>query len=236
MKHRVFVVLLLFAFKPGAFAIQAWQQQVEQSIQQRLGEQIESMAQKMGLDDYHYQIEQHYLDSRLNLPSCQDNLHISPPMPLKLGRNHIKVACKSGVEWAINVPVEVKLFTLVVVLNQPISKGLTLQAQHLDYVSQNLAAIRNGYYLKKEQVIGKQSKRALAGQTVMNSHVILPALMVRKGDHVMIVASKGVMSVKMPGEALSDGREGRQIRVKNTRSQRIIKARVVAQGQVEVHF
>jgi len=84
--------------------------------------------------------------------------------------------------------------------------------------------------------MGKQSKKALAGNTVINSHHILPPLLVRKGDHVMIEARKGAMSVKMPGEALNDGREGRQIRVKNSRSQRIIKARVVAAGIVRVLF
>ena len=52
----------------------------------------------------------------------------------------------------------------------------------------------------------------------------------------MIIASKGSMSVKMPGEALSDGHEGRQIRVKNSRSERIIRATVVGPGEVLVHF
>ena len=151
-------------------------------------------------------------------------------------RNHVKVACKTGKQWALNVPVDINLMTQVVVLNQPIPKGLSLKESHLDYQMQNLAGLRNGYYLKKEQVIGKQTKRSLQGLTVLNSHIILPALMIRKGDEVIISASKGAMSVKMPGEALNDGREGRQIRVKNNRSQRIIKATVVAVGLVEVQF
>ncbi len=236
MKHRVFVVLLLLVIKPDALASPSWLEQLNKSVQQHLGEQVEEMAREMNLIDSKYKIDLAYLDPRLNLASCQQPLQIAPPQPLKLGRNHIKVSCQSGVAWAINVPVNIKLWAKVVVTNQPISKGLSLKAEHLEYKQKNLAQLRNGYYLKKELVIGKQSKRSLAGQTVMNSHVILPALMVRKGDHVMIEASKGNMSVKMPGEALSDGREGRQIRVRNTRSQRIIQARVVAHGQVQVQF
>jgi flagella basal body P-ring formation protein FlgA len=38
----------------------------------------------------------------------------------------------------------------------------------------------------------------------------------------------------MPGEALSDGGFNEQIRVKNLNSQRVIKANIVAPGQVEV--
>ena len=56
----------------------------------------------------------------------------------------------------------------------------------------------------------------------------------RKGDHVIISARSGTLSVKMPGEALSDGGLSEQIRVKNLNSNRIIKARVTAPGQVEV--
>jgi flagella basal body P-ring formation protein FlgA len=123
-----------------------------------------------------------------------------------------------------------------VVLNQPISKDQIITEAQLDLQRQNLAGLRNGYYLKTDQVIGKQSKRALAGQTILNSYLILPALMIYKGDKVMIIASKGAMSVKMPGEALNDGREGRQIRVKNNRSKRIIRAKVVGPGEVLVQF
>ncbi len=236
MNYRVFVTLLLIAFVPQALADGGWLKQLNGAVQDTLGAQVIEMAQKMSLADYRYQIDLHYLDTRLNLPKCQPSLRITPPTPLKLGRNHIKVNCSAPTPWAINVPVDIKLFASVVVLNQPVNKGLTLKAEHLDYQQQNLAVLRNGYYLKKERVIGKQSKRSLAGRTVLNSHVILPALMVHKGDQVMIEASKGAMSVKMPGEALSDGREGRQIRVKNTRSSRIIKAMVVAPGMVKVLF
>ncbi len=236
MNHRVFVVLLLLSIRPDVLASPGWLEQLNQSVRQQLGEQVENMALEMKLEDSKYKIDLPYLDPRLNLATCQQPLKITPPQPLNLGRNHIKVSCQSDVAWAINVPVNIKLWAKVVVINQPVSKGLTLKAQHLDYKRRDLSQLRNGYYLKKELVIGKQSKRSLAGQTVMNSHVILPALMVRKGDHVMIEASRGSMSVKMPGEALGDGREGRQIRVRNTRSQRIVQARVVAHGLVQVQF
>ena len=51
---------------------------------------------------------------------------------------------------------------------------------------------------------------------------------------VVISARSGTLSVKMPGEALSDGGLSEQIRVKNLNSKRVIRARVTAPGQVEV--
>ena len=235
MINRVFIVLLILQASSFSHA-QSWHEQLQETLQTQLGQEVELMAQNMNLLDFQPHINISYLDSRLNLSLCSDPLTLTPPQPLKLGRNHVKVACKTGKQWALNVPVDINLMTQVVVLNQPIPKGLSLKESHLDYQMQNLAGLRNGYYLKKEQVIGKQTKRSLQGLTVLNSHIILPALMIRKGDEVIISASKGAMSVKMPGEALNDGREGRQIRVKNNRSQRIIKATVVAVGLVEVQF
>ena len=58
--------------------------------------------------------------------------------------------------------------------------------------------------------------------------------MVRKGDHVVITARSGSLSVRMPGEALSKGGLSEQIRVRNLNSKRVVKARVIGPGQVEV--
>jgi flagella basal body P-ring formation protein FlgA len=51
---------------------------------------------------------------------------------------------------------------------------------------------------------------------------------------VVISARSGTLNVRMPGEALSNGGMSEQIKVKNLNSQRVIKARVTAPGQVEV--
>ena len=60
------------------------------------------------------------------------------------------------------------------------------------------------------------------------------AEVISKGDQVVITARSGTLSVRMPGEALSNGRMAEQIRVKNLNSRRVIKAQVIAPGQVEV--
>ncbi|MCY1411705.1 flagella basal body P-ring formation protein FlgA [compost metagenome] len=56
----------------------------------------------------------------------------------------------------------------------------------------------------------------------------------RRGDAVMIRARSSRVNVVMPGEALADGVPGQQIRVRNLQSQRVVKARVVEPGTVEV--
>ena len=236
MKHRLFTTIFALILSHGAFAQAPWLKQITQALQNELGSQIDTMAHEMDLAHYEASVDVSYIDHRLNFQPCKTPIKITTPSPLSLGRAHIKVQCKDTKPWALNVPVTLNLVTDVVVTNQPIPRGITIKPHHLDYKSRNLADLRNGYFLKTDLVIGKQSKRALSGQTILSEHLILPALMVRKGDRVLIMAEKGTMNVKMPGEALNDGREGRQIRVKNVRSQRIVRGKVVAPGLVLVNF
>ncbi|MNG41192.1 flagellar basal body P-ring biosynthesis protein FlgA [compost metagenome] len=52
----------------------------------------------------------------------------------------------------------------------------------------------------------------------------------------MISARSGTITVRMPGEALADGTLGEQISVRNQGSQRVVRARVLGPGQVEVEM
>ena len=236
VKHRVFIGILCISLNSLGFAAETGLDQVSQSIQQTLGARVTAMAAEMGLKEYQYNIETNQLDSRLSLSACKQPLGITMPDTLSLGRSQIRVSCSDKKAWALNVPVNINLITQVVVLNQPVSRGMALESHHLDYRNINISQLRNGYFLKKELVIGKQSKRALSGETVLNGHLVLPALLIQKGDRVMIMAKKGAMSVKMPGEAMNNGRKGKQIRVKNIRSNRIVRAKVVDSGLVVVNF
>ena len=76
--------------------------------------------------------------------------------------------------------------------------------------------------------------RPVAPDTIVTFAIIAQNEVIRRGDKVVISASNGSVSVKMPGEAMEDGAVGAQIRVRNTRSNREIKARVSAAGQVRV--
>jgi len=94
--------------------------------------------------------------------------------------------------------------------------------------------ISQGYLTSLDQAVGQKLTRPVVTDQVITLVHLEQAEVVRKGDHVVISASSGALQVKMPGEALSNGGMSEQIRVKNLNSNRVIKARVTAPGQVEV--
>ena len=98
----------------------------------------------------------------------------------------------------------------------------------------DVGLLNQGYLTALKQALGKKLTRPLQPDHVIAPTHVQIAEAIRKGDQVVISARSGGMSVRMPGEALSDGIIGKQISVRNQRSNRVVRARVVGPGQVEV--
>jgi len=94
--------------------------------------------------------------------------------------------------------------------------------------------LNQGYLTSLEQAVGLKVIRPTVTDQVLTPLHLEQAEVVRKGDHVVIIARSGTLSVRMPGEALSKGGISEQIRVRNLNSKRVVKARVTGPGQVEV--
>ncbi|KEA26734.1 flagellar basal body P-ring biosynthesis protein FlgA, partial [Pseudomonas aeruginosa C2773C] len=103
-------------------------------------------------------------------------------------------------------------------------------------VERDVGLLTQGYLTDPARVVGQKLRRPVVNDQVLAPVFLEQAEAVRKGDQVVILARTATINVKMPGEALSDGAPGQQIRVRNLRSQRIIKARVIEPGTVEVNM
>ncbi|MGA4603356.1 flagellar basal body P-ring formation chaperone FlgA, partial [Ectopseudomonas hydrolytica] len=109
-----------------------------------------------------------------------------------------------------------------------------VKASDLSMVERDVGQLAQGYLTDPTQAIGKKLTRQLNSDQIITPAHLQVAEVVRRGDQVVISASGGTVNVRMPGEALTDGAPGQQINVRNLRSQRVIRARVVGPGQVEV--
>ncbi|KTT42598.1 flagellar basal body P-ring biosynthesis protein FlgA, partial [Pseudomonas oryzihabitans] len=79
-----------------------------------------------------------------------------------------------------------------------------------------------------------QLKRQVVNEQVLTPASLEQAELVRKGEQVVISARSASFDIRMQGQALADGAKDEEIRVRNLSSNRVIHARVVDQGQVEV--
>jgi flagella basal body P-ring formation protein FlgA len=181
-----------------------------------------------------FEIEVKQLDPRMHMPMCDKELTATLESPKPLGRVTVKVRCEGSSPWTVYVPAQVRLFRDVVSAARPLRRAAIVEPADVVLRERDISLISQGYLTSLDQAIGQRLTRPMVADQVITLVHIEQAEVIRKGDQVVITARSGTLSVRMPGEALSNGSLSEQIRVKNLNSQRVIKAQVMAPGQVEV--
>lgn len=173
----------------------------------------------------------------MRLAECDRDLTLSQESPAQpIGRVTVRIGCEGSAPWTIFMPAQVKLFRQVVVAVQPLKRAHVLEDADIALVERDVGLLTQGYLTDPARVVGQKLRRPVVNDQVLAPVFLEQAEAVRKGDQVVILARTATINVKMPGEALSDGAPGQQIRVRNLRSQRVIKARVIEPGTVEVNM
>ncbi|WPN48395.1 MULTISPECIES: flagellar basal body P-ring formation chaperone FlgA [unclassified Pseudomonas] len=181
-----------------------------------------------------YEIQVNQLDPRMHMPMCDKELTATLESPKPIGRVTVKVRCEGAAPWTVFVPAQVRLFRDVVTSARPLRRAAIVEPEDVLLRERDISLISQGYLTSLDQAIGQRLTRPMVTDQVVTLVNIEQAEVIRKGDQVVITARSGTLSVRMPGEALSNGSLSEQIRVKNLNSQRVIKAQVTAPGQVEV--
>lgn len=205
-------------------------------------EQIESVAydyvvaaikqQEKNISRFEVQVTR--LDRRLKLPPCED-----PPMAESkrssrfIGSIVLQVSCqKPG--WRIHVPVIVRLFREVLVAAERLSRNTLLSTSHVMLSERDLSRIRPNFLHSSADAVGKSLRRSVSQGTVITQGMLQEQELIKRGDSVIIVATKKGLSVRMPGVALMSGTLGNQIKVRNVHSRRIVKGWITAAGEIRV--
>lgn len=182
-----------------------------------------------------HEVRVNRLDPRLRLPLCDQPLTTTLESPAQpLGRVTTRVRCDGSAPWTVFVPAEVRLYRPVVVLTRPLKRMSVVKAADLSLVERDIGQLGQNFLTDPTQAIGKKLTRQLGSDQILLSTHLQVAEVIRRGDQVVISARGATVNVRMPGEALTDGAPGQQINVRNLRSQRVVRARVIGPGQVEV--
>ncbi len=182
-----------------------------------------------------YEIEVKQIDPRLRMPGCDKELTASlENTPRPVGRVTVRLRCEGSSPWTVFVPAQVHLFRNVVTVVRPLKRDAIVTEGDIALRERDVGQLGQGFLDSLDQAVGQQLVRPTVIDQILTPEHLAQPQMVHKGDQVVISARSGSMSVRMPGEALSDGGFNEQIRVKNLNSNRVIKANIVAPGQVEV--
>jgi flagella basal body P-ring formation protein FlgA len=122
----------------------------------------------------------------------------------------------------------------VVLASHSISRRTIISAEDIETDFRDISMLGDSLVGNPEQATGKQLNKSLRAGDIVFAHLLKDPPLVKRGDLVTIIARSGGLQVSAPGEVKNAGAIGEIVRVKNLMSRRVLQARVVDEGLVEV--
>jgi len=149
------------------------------------------------------------------------------------GRISLRLTCKHP-NWSTYLSIKSSISYPVATAIMHINKGQKISPENMTFMQSDISKIGRGYFTNPRHLLGKQAKRMIKSSTIISPYMLDEPILIRKGDAVLIQAGSAGLNISTLGTALQNGKKGRQIRVKNNRSGKIIKAYVLAVGKVTI--
>lgn len=184
---------------------------------------------------YAAQFELSRLDKRLKLKACAKPLAISFTRPDKvMGNTSLTVRCETPVNWQIHLPVRIDIYDDVLVSKTPLSKGQIIDARDVVLRKENIARLNQGFLRQTKTLENLEIKRNLPAQSILTPALLSPRKLVKAGQKVTIMLEMQGMQIKTSGFALQSASRGQTIKVRNSRSNKIVEGIVEGYGQIRV--
>ena len=203
--------------------------ELKQKIENYLSEFVKTSHQGK------FRIKVGNIDNRLKLKSCSTGLKLEVNRQFQRSRSvTVSVQCQGDKPWRLYVPSQVLLYKKVLVAKQPIKRGVSIAETDIATIEREVTNLYFGYLQDPKQVIGKVASRMIMPGTLLRPQILREAILINRGELVTIVAEVGGISVKMNGRAVTSGGRGRQIKVQNLSSRRIVEGVVIGKGIVKI--
>lgn len=186
-------------------------------------------------DNERLEIKMGYWDRRLLIAACQQDIAFKLQDTAAPGGSlTVNCRCPDSPGWSVNLSAQVDIYRPVAVAKENIARGNVISATDLTYETRNISQLGEQSVTDPTPALGKAAKRLISKGDVIRPSLLDQPRQVSRGELVSITSTSGSIRVVMQGTALSDGKLGQRIRVKNSQSERIINAKVVGPAEVEI--
>ncbi|MFK5913950.1 MAG: flagellar basal body P-ring formation chaperone FlgA [Woeseiaceae bacterium] len=224
-------VLSVFALPAHAYTLQSHAE---------IHEAVNAFISKQDIPLKNVQVSVTSLNAQIRVAQCPKALKVaSAPGSKLMGYTSLSVSCPASKyinSWKIHVAAHVDGVVDTLVARYPISRGSIIRESDLQFASRRYSQLNHGYYSNPQTLVNKEAKRNLKMGKVITPQLVKEPKLVLRGQHVTIIAQKGHLNLRVKGKALMDGQQGQTIKVSNLKSKKLIYARVISAGTVEVIF
>lgn len=148
----------------------------------------------------------------------------------------LKFKLQGGEERIVRLWGYVEVKVPVVVVSRDLSARKILEEKDLLLERRELSRLPYDVLFRVEEALGQETRMSLKAGTVLRSSHLSQPLLVRRNQEVEILAQGRNFTIKAKGIALQNGRLEQYISVKNISSQKVVQAKVIGEGKVEVSF
>ncbi|PIE43334.1 MAG: flagella basal body P-ring formation protein FlgA [Gammaproteobacteria bacterium] len=229
--HRLLAYFVLFFLSHASFANETLDR-INTTANEYLTHYLTDWVKSEKISRFEFTLGK--IDPRLSLSRCaRGTLSVEIlSNPMKTSRNSLKVAC--GRSWSIVISAKITLFVPTLVSTRSLNRGDIVAADDITTKEIALRELRYGHYRYPSNLIGLSVKRTIVSGQAFSPPQLQPPQLVSKGDNVVISAKSDILTVRMTGTALTNGKKGQQVLVKNNTSKRIVKGFVLRKGLIEI--
>ncbi|NDY42263.1 flagellar basal body P-ring formation protein FlgA [Dissulfurirhabdus thermomarina] len=177
--------------------------------------------------------------SRPRVPAGRLSFDVEPP---RTGTGIGRVTCDVTVKVdgvprrRVRVSAWVEVYRPVVCVTAALPRGHVLEASDLEVARLPLSRLRGEAVSSPEAAVGQAVRRSVRAGQALTTDLLMPPVVVHRGDVVTILAQSPALTVRVPGEVRQDGARGCMVRVRNLMSRKEVVARVVDARTVAVPF
>ncbi|MBR56518.1 MAG: flagella basal body P-ring formation protein FlgA [Myxococcales bacterium] len=122
----------------------------------------------------------------------------------------------------------------VVVAKRSIARGSRIQAGDVRLVERKRSAGPERHFTDLTAIVGQVTRTPIIAGRAISLRQVRRVYSVKRGDKVKVRVSTGSLQISMSGKAVENGATGDDIKILNPISGRVIVARVVGPGLMEV--
>jgi flagellar basal body P-ring formation protein FlgA len=175
------------------------------------------------------------LDARLRVPVCPASLDTLATAPRgSQTRVLVRVSCRAPANWNINVSVDIRRETSVLVLRRAMARGESIGAGDVSVQTRTLGGLASPYLSKVTDLEGRVTRRPLPEGTAVTAEAMNAALLIHRGQNVTLTWAMAGIEVRAPGVAMADAAANQRVRVQNLNSLKIVEGRADTEGVVRV--
>ena len=175
------------------------------------------------------------LDSRLRVETCGQPLETFEQSSTNLGeRVTVGVRCTSANTWTLYVPVLVEVEIPVLVLRRALARRARVAVIDVEPQTRRVPGTAATFLQDTASLQGHRLKRSLPAGTALTVDMLVPDVVVRRGQQVTLIAASGPVEIRAQGHALTEGGVADRVRVQNVSSLKVVEGVVDSDGSVRV--